>query len=423
MDPPSDDSRSDGGGDEGAALGAGVLRRGLAVRDAYLKAHERVEAVVGWRRGGGQGEERYLAKLRGQSHLHCCWLTEAKLAHAGEHRPLAAWRQTVEGAAAAGGGAEELLAPCLAACVEVGAVLDIKPPRGKRRAVRRNSTDLSAALLDEEEDAGDGARCGGEGRVGGSSGMEGSIGLEGDATGGAEPWQSGEARRDQSGDESGDASGDESGEWSCGEEPEVLPLADPLSGDEEEEGGEEYVPQPRRGRSAAHLEERSLQLPPPMGRDTASGQLERAACRGTTAALRLPRSGSLLLVRWRGLGWPHSTWEAWRDVRHAAGAPRAWSVFLQLSATPPAPAPGEEAMRRAQAQPFDAAAAEVGARAGLRGYQEEGVRWLLACWHAGRSSILADEMGLGKTAQARRLPMCACGTVAPGFRFSRRVTG
>jgi SNF2 family DNA or RNA helicase len=37
----------------------------------------------------------------------------------------------------------------------------------------------------------------------------------------------------------------------------------------------------------------------------------------------------------------------------------------------------------------------------LHGYQREGVAWLLANWHASRSSILADEMGLGKTAQVR----------------------
>ena len=35
----------------------------------------------------------------------------------------------------------------------------------------------------------------------------------------------------------------------------------------------------------------------------------------------------------------------------------------------------------------------------MRDYQVEGVNWLLACWHVGRSNILADEMGLGKTAQ------------------------
>ena len=35
----------------------------------------------------------------------------------------------------------------------------------------------------------------------------------------------------------------------------------------------------------------------------------------------------------------------------------------------------------------------------LRGYQLEGINWLLACWHARRSAILADEMGLGKTCQ------------------------
>ena len=31
--------------------------------------------------------------------------------------------------------------------------------------------------------------------------------------------------------------------------------------------------------------------------------------------------------------------------------------------------------------------------------QLEGINWLLACWHARRSTILADEMGLGKTCQ------------------------
>merc|ERR1712185_625488 len=35
----------------------------------------------------------------------------------------------------------------------------------------------------------------------------------------------------------------------------------------------------------------------------------------------------------------------------------------------------------------------------LRGYQLEGINWMIACWHAGRSNILADEMGLGKTCQ------------------------
>ena len=39
------------------------------------------------------------------------------------------------------------------------------------------------------------------------------------------------------------------------------------------------------------------------------------------------------------------------------------------------------------------------ARGRVRGYQLEGINWLLACWHARRSAILADEMGLGKTCQ------------------------
>ena len=35
----------------------------------------------------------------------------------------------------------------------------------------------------------------------------------------------------------------------------------------------------------------------------------------------------------------------------------------------------------------------------LKGYQVEGLKWLLTCWQKGHGSILADEMGLGKTIQ------------------------
>ena len=35
----------------------------------------------------------------------------------------------------------------------------------------------------------------------------------------------------------------------------------------------------------------------------------------------------------------------------------------------------------------------------LRGYQVEGLNWLIYCWRNRRGCLLADEMGLGKTAQ------------------------
>ena len=114
-----------------------------------------------------------------------------------------------------------------------------------------------------------------------------------------------------------------------------------------------------------------------------------------------PRGCSKVLVKWQGFDCGHASWEKWSQVRRMPGATSAWVKYAETMDNPPARF-GDTAQRSVRELPANfskesIAPASVSRR--LRDYQLEGVMWLIASWHARRSTILADEMGLGKTAQ------------------------
>lgn len=78
-----------------------------------------------------------------------------------------------------------------------------------------------------------------------------------------------------------------------------------------------------------------------------------------------------------------------------------WDEMSDLADTSDAPARWRGTLRALEERGSDlpVAGLPVGARVILRGYQEEGRRWLVALMASGLGGVLADDMGLGKTVQ------------------------
>lgn len=105
------------------------------------------------------------------------------------------------------------------------------------------------------------------------------------------------------------------------------------------------------------------------------------------------------LCKWKTLPYDEGTWETENDMLDH-GYEEALRAFSAREELPP---------KKERMAPIRPSAAEFKAdlrlpsfkssSLKLHDYQEAGVRWLISCWYADRSSILADEMGLGKTIQ------------------------
>lgn len=117
---------------------------------------------------------------------------------------------------------------------------------------------------------------------------------------------------------------------------------------------------------------------------------------------------SLLLVKWRGLGYAASTWERVRTLRSCglADIKVAMDQHLKRRVHRSQTSSGSRSrgIRREEllaALPLEliGESTTVGPGLVLRDYQREGIAWLCYNWNQGRNSILADEMGLGKTVQ------------------------
>jgi len=116
-----------------------------------------------------------------------------------------------------------------------------------------------------------------------------------------------------------------------------------------------------------------------------------------------PEDNVRYICQWKGLPLSEMTWEYWRDIKSEAVDAardfwhREWNVpsdlkepkkrhvsqFRKLTGSP------KYGIKRAEAD-------EEIEGFHLRGYQLEGVNWLLFNWWNQRSCVLADEMGLGK---------------------------
>ena len=153
------------------------------------------------------------------------------------------------------------------------------------------------------------------------------------------------------------------------------------------------------------------------------------------------------IVRWKGLQLTEATWEYWIDIKHDF-VDEVEDFWLRQQAPSPddaeemsserhphprsfkklneSPVFGISNIKRQVAKLGDDEIIETpsdsdeGSVFKLRGYQLEGVNWLLWNWYNQRSCILADEMGLGKTIQSigfleglQRLPK---GSVRGPFR-------
>lgn len=129
-----------------------------------------------------------------------------------------------------------------------------------------------------------------------------------------------------------------------------------------------------------------------------------------------PEDNVRYVVKWKGLQASDLTWEYWRDIKHDGVEPA--MHFWKRQRPPPLetvradlcrPLPTVKDFVKLQTSPRYGAAKRDGdgstengdpSALYLRGYQLEGVNWLLWNWFNRRSCILADEMGLGKTIQS-----------------------
>mmetsp|Transcript_36172 Transcript_36172/g.86986 ORF Transcript_36172/g.86986 Transcript_36172/m.86986 type:complete len:2449 (-) Transcript_36172:61-7407(-) len=138
-----------------------------------------------------------------------------------------------------------------------------------------------------------------------------------------------------------------------------------------------------------------------------------------------PEDNVRYVVKWKGLPFAEMTWEYWRDIKKDAVNEAEDFWFRQKpfdeSTRDSLPHPDVRHFKKIQESPLygishrerpiadsvngrivpkedeEEGPADQGLR--LRGYQLEGVNWLLFNWWNKRSCILADEMGLGKTIQ------------------------
>lgn len=143
-----------------------------------------------------------------------------------------------------------------------------------------------------------------------------------------------------------------------------------------------------------------------------------------------PEDNVRYIVRWKGLRLTEITWEYWIDIKRdfvdevedfwlRQQAPSSEEVKEMTKDRHPHPRSFKKMKEspifgnsekerpvakleddKAEEEDNSASDADEGSVLKLRGYQLEGVNWLLWNWYNRRSCILADEMGLGKTIQS-----------------------
>ncbi|GAX11583.1 chromodomain-helicase-DNA-binding protein 6 [Fistulifera solaris] len=136
-----------------------------------------------------------------------------------------------------------------------------------------------------------------------------------------------------------------------------------------------------------------------------------------------PEDNVRYVVKWKGMPFAEMTWEYWRDIKRDAvdEAEDFWYRQKPPSDYRELPHPHIREFRKVQESADYGISSrprllmnndgtilksaddeeEVNSKGfRLRGYQLEGVNWLLFNWWNKRSCILADEMGLGKTIQS-----------------------
>ena len=137
-----------------------------------------------------------------------------------------------------------------------------------------------------------------------------------------------------------------------------------------------------------------------------------------------PEDNVRYIVRWKGLQLTDATWEYWIDIKHDF-VDEVEDFWLRQKA--PSPTEVKDLMKESHPHPRsfkklkespvfgvsnverpiakmdggneedkESSDDDEGSELRLRGYQLEGVNWLLWNWYNRRSCILADEMGLGK---------------------------
>jgi SNF2 family DNA or RNA helicase len=108
----------------------------------------------------------------------------------------------------------------------------------------------------------------------------------------------------------------------------------------------------------------------------------------------LDSDSSLILVKWKGLGYDCATWEELSglssDERHLYDA---YKIRLSDHTEPKAKEPPKKKFAIFDVQP------DFLTGGTLHAYQLEGLNWLRFKYNQGTNAILADEMGLGKTVQ------------------------
>ncbi|KAI8996023.1 SNF2 family N-terminal domain-containing protein [Gaertneriomyces semiglobifer] len=108
-------------------------------------------------------------------------------------------------------------------------------------------------------------------------------------------------------------------------------------------------------------------------------------------------SGSEYYVKWRGLGYEDSTWEAAATLTDDQGE---IDAFLDRSNSQMVPSRSKQ-YRPDSRPPYKIfrSASDFLKGGELRDFQTLGVNWMADLWHRNMNGILADEMGLGKTVQ------------------------
>lgn len=106
--------------------------------------------------------------------------------------------------------------------------------------------------------------------------------------------------------------------------------------------------------------------------------------------MKSSKNGRSFLVKWKGLPHTECSWETEEFLSEHGNMVESYTSSLQHKKAP--------SIRNTKLVKLNESPEYKNGNK-LRAYQVQGVNWLNACWHAGRSSILADEMGLGKTIQ------------------------
>ena len=177
----------------------------------------------------------------------------------------------------------------------------------------------------------------------------------------------------------------------------------------------------RRAGSAEEIEQLDIQ------REMAQSLLEDyTKVERVVAVRRVHNAGTYYLVQWKGLPYSDCTWERERDVAGFVAEIAAFRErnerYLRCAAPKPSLSSSSSSSSLSSSSPTTVQFITAGTitadegRETLRGYQVEGVNWLLKCYQRRANAILADDMGLGKTVETVALVaqlVGRCGVFSP----------